>query len=527
MSFRELTMIDVREVLRRMQAGQSARQLARDGVVDRKTAGRYFEAARQHEIGPETDLTDALVREVAQYIQTRPEPPPTDVRQELQKHRATIEAGLTAERPLRLVRVQELLARDGVEISYSSLRRYAHAEFGWKERRSSVRIDDPPAGEEAQIDFGHMGFVFDATGKRRKLWALVVTLTVSRYMFVWPTLEQTTAAVCAGLDAAWRFFGGVTKRVLPDNMSSAIVRADPLQPTIQPAFLEYAQARGFFVDPARVRRPQDKARVENQNAYVRERCFDGEHIDTVDAWRTHCERWCRDVAGARVHGTTRLVPRDVYESAERPHMLPPPTEPFDVPVWTEAKVHPDHHVQVARALYSVPTAYLGRTVRVRLDSSSVRLYLGSELIKIHTRVEPGRRSTDASDYPVGKADYALRSVDRVRQQARLRGAHVGDFVAALLEGPLPWAKMRQAYALLRLCDRYGEERVDQLCARALAFEVFDVVRLERMLKAAQTTREPAAPAGRVVLLPVGRFARSKEAFVTRATCTDREEGGAS
>ena len=62
MSFRELTMIDVREVLRRMQAGQSARQLARDGVVDRKTAGRYFEAARQHEIAAEIELTDALVR---------------------------------------------------------------------------------------------------------------------------------------------------------------------------------------------------------------------------------------------------------------------------------------------------------------------------------------------------------------------------------------------------------------------------------------------------------------------------------
>ncbi|NVL83986.1 hypothetical protein, partial [Escherichia coli] len=73
MSFRELTMIDVREVLRRLQAGQSARQVARDGVVDRKTAARYFDAARACEIGTETELSDALVAEVAQRVQARPE----------------------------------------------------------------------------------------------------------------------------------------------------------------------------------------------------------------------------------------------------------------------------------------------------------------------------------------------------------------------------------------------------------------------------------------------------------------------
>ncbi|NVL73346.1 IS21 family transposase, partial [Escherichia coli] len=73
------------------------------------------------------------------------------------------------------------------------------------------------------------------------------------------------------------------------------------EPGIQRSFLEYAQTRGFFVDPARVRHPQDKARVENQIAYVRERCFDGESLVSLDAWREHAEQWCRDVAGARVH----------------------------------------------------------------------------------------------------------------------------------------------------------------------------------------------------------------------------------
>jgi hypothetical protein len=361
-------------------------------------------------------------------------------------------------------------------------------------------------------------------GVRRKLWALVVTLTVSRYMFVWPLLAQTTLALCEGLDAAWRFFGGIPKRIVPDNMTSAVVRPDAKDPGIQRGFMEYAQARGFFVDPARVRRPQDKPRVENQIAYVRERCFDGETIVSVPQAREHAETWCRDVAGARVHGTTRRVPREVYETEEKEHMLPAPTAAFDVPTWTRAKVHPDHHVQVARSLYSVPTAYLGQRLEVRIDRVSVRLYRGSDLVKMHMRVAPGKRATDPRDYPEGKADYATRSVERICAQARARGGHVGDFVAKLLDGPLPWTKMRQAYGLLRQCDRYGNAKVDALCNRSLAFGVLDVGRIERMLKAATKIESEGEREGRVVTLPVARFARDPATFATRQP--GREDGGA-
>lgn len=520
MSFRELTMIDVREVLRRMQAGQSARQLARDGVVDRKTAGRYFEAARACGVGSETALDDGLVAEVASRVQARREAPASEPYKQLETHRSRIEEWLRAERPLRLVRVRELLARDGIEIAYTTLRRFAHHELGWRERMPTVRVDNPPMGEEAQIDFGHVGFLADAEGKRRKLWALVVILTASRYMFVWPLLVQTTVALCEGLDAAWLFFGGVPKRIVPDNMTSAVVRPDAKDPGIQRSFLEYAQARGIFVDPARVRRPQDKPRVENRIAYVRERCFDGESFASLDEARTHAERWCRDVAGTRVHGTTRRVPREVYETEEKPFMLAAPTASFDVPTWTSAKVHPDHHVQIAHALYSVPTAYLGQQLEVRLDRASVRLYRGSDLVKIHPRVAPGKRSTDPGDYPVGKAGYALRSVERISSQARAHGVHVVEFTDRLLAGPLPWTRMRAAYGLLRLCDRYGAARVDALCARAIAFDVLDVGRIERMLKTATKVETQAIARGQVVTLPVGRFARDPASFAT----TRRHDG---
>ena len=141
-------MIDVREVLRRWQAGQSARQMAREGVVSRRTAARYIEAAKELGLAPDSELTDEAVRAVAERVQARPEPEPSEVRQVLEQHRSRIEHWL--EHDLTLVRVHELLARDGISVAYTTLRRYAHDELGWKERGPTVLIDDPPPGEEAQ-----------------------------------------------------------------------------------------------------------------------------------------------------------------------------------------------------------------------------------------------------------------------------------------------------------------------------------------------------------------------------------------
>jgi len=151
---------------------------------------------------------------------------------------------------------------------------------------------------------------------------------------------------------------------------------DALSATLVSAFLDYVQTRGIFVDPARIRSPKDKPRVENQVAYVRESWFDGETFTDLDDARESAAQWSRDVAGLRVHGTTRQVPREVFEATEKSAMLAPPVAPFDVPLWAEAaKVHPDHHIQVARALYSVPTLYLRKKVRARADKT-VRAPLG-------------------------------------------------------------------------------------------------------------------------------------------------------
>lgn len=514
MAYRELTMIDVREVLRRWQSRQSIKSMARGTRLDRKTVRRYVAAAESLGIEPTTELSDGVVHEVAQYVQSRPQPPPSEAWKTLIGHGLRIRQWL--DEGLHLSRVHALLARDGVDVTYASLRRFAVRELGWGERQATVLLNDPPAGQEAQIDFAEMGRVHDPdSGRARRLWVLIVTLSFSRHMFVWPTFSQTTSAVIEGLEAAWRFFGAMPRTLVPDNPTTMVVGADPACPKLNEVFGEYVQARGIFVDPARVARPRDKARVERQVQHVRGNWFAGESCETLSDWRASAETWCRDVAGTRVHGTTRKVPREVFEQTERAAMLPAPTEPFDVPAWVEAKVHPDHHVQVARALYSVPTAHLHKRVRVRVDSRVVRIYVSTELVKMHPRQPPGGRSTDATDYPAGKSAYALRSVDALLERARQRGHHVGRYAETMLSGPLPWTQMRAAYALLSLCDKYGDGRVEAVCQSALSFDVIDVRRIGRMLKLA-ISKPPQGGAGNVVQLPLPapRFARHEQHFRT-------------
>lgn len=526
MTYRELTMTDVREVLRRWATGQAEREIARETGTDRKTVARYRAVAEELALARDRALTDEELSEVAKRLQTRPARELSSEWTEIAAHRDKIVEWLGRTRPLRLTKIHTLLVRDhGLGASYYTLRRYAMQELGWRKKTPTILLEDPPAGQEAQIDFGRMGQILDeASGRMRVLWALIVTLSFSRYQFVWPTFLQTTQAVCEGLDRAWWFFGAMTRTILPDNMKAIVKDPDALSPRLTASFLDYVQARNIFVDPARIRSPRDKARVENQVPYVRESWFDGETFSGLEDARRCAEHWCRDIAGTRVHGTTRKVPHEVFELLEKPAMLPPPDELYDVPIWVEdAKVHPDHHIQFARALYSVPTLYLRKRVRVRADKQLIKIYFGAELIKVHNRQPPGGRSTDTSDYPQDKAAYALRSVDALLARAREKGTHVAQYAERLLGGALPWTRMRQAYALLRLCEKYGEGRVEAVCQSALAFDVVDIARITRMLKTASKLSTPSAKAGtKVVSLATPRFARPETHFATKPESTKKE-----
>ena len=523
MAYRELFVVEIKEVMRLWAAGHGYRTIARMAAVDRKTVRRYVEVASA--LGLERGdsrraIEDAFVTEVVSHVRPGARPTPGAMREHCRKHaeliRGWVKDGCKGPKIVRL-----LARHAGVVVPQRTLQRFVTEDLGHNaKQRSTMRLVDPPPGQILEVDFLQLGsFVERGTGRKRTMHALLCLAANSRHQFVWPCLSQTRDDVIAGLEAAWAFFGGVFPVLVPDNMSSAIRKADPVAPLLTEDFFEYTQHRNFVVDPARPRKPRDKARVERQVRYVRDDYFRGETFGSVEEARREAERWCREEAGRRTHGTTRQRPAEAFERDELPLLAAPPSDSYDVPVHSTVTLGRDHAVVVNYALYSVPFSVRPGELRVRRDRATVKLYSGGVLIKTHPRQPEGGASIDPQDAPPGKAELVLRDGASLCQVAAAHGASVGIYVERLLEGPLPWTRMRQVYRLLGLCQRHGGDWVDEACARALELDVVDVMRIQRMLERGLVQRgllqrprpKPSAPSNVVPL----RFGRDPSAWQTQ------------
>ena len=209
---------------------------------------------------------------------------------------------------LRLTKIRKLLGRQGVVIAYPTLHRFAVLELQFGKTATTIPVLDGEPGHELQVDTGWVGWLTLPERTRRRFRAWIFTAVRSRHRFVYPTFEETTVRAIDACEAAWDFFGGVFKVLIPDNTKAIIADADPLAPRITPAFLEYAQARHFHIDPARVRHARDKGRVERAVPGVRDDCFAGEVL--------------HDARG-RAHVGPAVVPRRLRAAPAQSHAAPP------------------------------------------------------------------------------------------------------------------------------------------------------------------------------------------------------------
>jgi transposase len=524
MAFREVSVNEIREVLRLWLGvvglpAPGLRTIAAHCGVDRKTVRRYVEAAQAAGLSRDDSaeaFDDSLIGAVAEVV--RPVRP--------QGHGAAWErlapfesqirtwvAGDGEHPPLTITKIEVLLARQGCVVPYRTLHRFASQHCGFGRRNgTTVRVADGDPGIECQVDFGYLGMLTDtADGRRRKVYALIFTAVFSRHMFVWLSYSQTLAAVIAGCEAAWEFFGGVFAVLVPDNMKPVIAAADAVNPQFTQGWLDYASHAGFVTDPARVRSPKDKPHVERAVQYVRGNYWAGETFTDLNTAQQAAERWCAQTAGTRIHGTTCARPAEVFTTEEQPKLLPVPMV-YDVPVFKQVKVHRDFHAEVAKALYSLPQQWIGATLDVRADSELVKFYHHGQVVKVHPRKPAGGRSTDRADLPEHKTGYALRDLARLIAACAAHGPNIGTYAERILDDPLPWTRMRTVYRLQGLVRRYGAQRVDQACSQALDLDVVSVNKIASILERATENTTPALP--RVVGHTSTRFARDPSEFTT-------------
>lgn len=509
-------MRDIAEILEHWQAGRSICAISRSLGVCRATVRKYVYAAeargyRQGDPTP-TQGWKAFLREVI------PKPPDPSTRSEtfarLLPYQDEIREALATTTAATIW--QRLHDDGGVKVSLPSFYRYLSCFLTdvWKKPRIiTVRRSEPPPAEEAQIDFGYLGTWQDPrSGKSSRLWAFALILSFSRHMFVRVVtrMDQREWLMCH--TSAFDFFSGVPKRIVPDNLKTGIIKADLYDPKFNQGYEELAHHYGIIIDPARSGKPRDKARVERVIPYIRDSFWSGRDFTSLEGMNKQALEWCLKVAGLRQHGTTHQQPLTLFHLAEEKELKPLPVAPFEIATWHRAKVARDCHIQVNSTLYSVPYRYVGKTVDVKLGTKMVEVYLDYELVKTHLRGAKGQRVTDWNDYPPEKAAFFQRTPDWYRSRASLIGTSTRETIEALLEEHA-FHHLRQCQGILRLAEKYGQERLERACARANAFgdPTYRTVKtiLERGLDKEPTLFEPARPAGAFLHGPEQLFCSTK------------------
>lgn len=261
-----------------------------------------------------------------------------------------------------------------------------------------------------------------------------------------------------------------------------MVKADLYDPTINRAYAELERHYGFVADPAKVRTPEHKGKVERSVPVVRQQLVAGrQYLDLADA-NEKALSWSLAAIGREKHGTTHEEPMLRFERDEKSCLIPLPAARFEIPLWKQCTVHPDHHVVFDKSYYSVPTRYVGKEVWVRGTFRLTEIFLEGARIKCHARAhKAGTWRTDMNDYPEKAKAFLFAHPTWCRQQAESLGESISLMVQQILE-PHSLVNLRKAQAVLRLADKHGADKLDAACRHLLAHGSTSRSSLQRLLE---------------------------------------------
>jgi transposase len=509
-------MNEILEIIYQWHQGAGFKAIRRSLGFDRNTVRKYVRMAQSvgvekgRPLPDEGELSTRL--KAVQDAEILYETPAQDL---IDSHRdwvgSLLEKGVQGKQIWRLF--QE---RTGLAIGYSTLKRYLSTQFQWGAPPVTVRLEVEP-GSQGQVDFGYVGKMRDpSSGKIRKAWAFMMTLSYSRHRFVRLVFSQDIPTWTDCHIRAFEFFGGIPAAIVLDNLKSGVVKPDLYDPTLNRAYAELERHYGFVADPAKVASPKQKGKVERNVPVVRNHLLAGRDFRDLDEANERALRWSREEIGMEIHGTTKRRPYEVFQKEEAARLKPLPAEPYECPLWKSCKVHPDHHVVFDLSYYSLPTRFIGQEVWVRGGSKLVQIFQKEQLIKTHVRaLVPGTWKTDSADYPPSKLAYLMATPTYCRKKA----AEVGPQTEALIQeilGDHVMRNLRKAQAILRLAKKYGSASMEAAAQRALLFGNCNYKSIQTILeKGWETLKSPASDSQPVLpLSPLGqRFLRPPDYFV--------------
>jgi transposase len=496
----------LRDLIYRLRCGESERRIARDLGLSRTTVHKYREwATAQGYLEPGSPVPDAAT--LGATLGKAPRPP--RVVSSVEPHRDVVER-LVEQGVEKMAIFQRLQEHYGYEGSYSSVRRFVR-QLCPAAPDVVVRVHTAP-GEEIQVDFGAVGQLYDpASGRLRTAYVFVATLCYSRHQYAELVFDQKVPTWIGLHRRAFESWGGVPRRVVPDNLKAAVVQVLVHDPVLGEAYRRLALHYGFLISPTRPYTPRHKGKVESGVHYVKRNFMAGQAFLDIHVANQHLRTWVQERAGTRIHGTTHQAPLYLFREYEQAALLPLPEAPFTLLEIRPVTVHPDCHVRIDKSYYSVPYTYQGHTLEAYIGEEIVEIYQGLELVTTHPRShKPGEWHTRLEDYPEHKAAYLQRTPDYCRQLASQVGPATRQVVDTLL-GERPLYRLRAVQAILRLQETVGALRLEAACARALHFGDPRYRRIKEILNAA-LDKEPLPQTAAAPVAQAHRFARSVDEF---------------
>jgi transposase len=468
MPAKRLSMRQVKEVLRlKWACGLSDRQIAHSLRISRPTVADYVRRAQaaglSWPLSPDHD-DDALERRL--FVRTDTKPPARRPMPDWSLvHRELKRKGVTL-----VLLWQEYKATTPNGLQYSQ---FCEAYRKWANHLDLVMRQHHRAGETLFVDYaGQTVPVVDPhTGEVQEASIFIAVLGASNYTYVEATWSQSLPDWIGSHVRAFEALGGVPQVLVPDNLKAAVTRPHRYEPELNRTYLDMAQHYGVAIVPARVARPRDKAKVEVG-------------VQVVERWilarlRNHTFFALAELNTAITALKTELNQRpfkklpgsrqSLFASLDRPALTPLPATPYQYAEWKLVRVNIDYHVEVAGHYYSVPYALVKHQLEARLSAHTVELFHKGKRVASHRRsAHKGRHTTVVAHMPKAHQHYTEWTPTRLIRWAAQTGHACARVVETILASrPHPQHGFRSCLGIMRLGKRYGDDRLEAACRRAM------------------------------------------------------------
>lgn len=435
-----------------LEKGISQRAISRELGISRKTVKKYFDEFKKGEVLK----TPIIERD-----------------KKLDAFKESIEDWLL--QGLTGVLIQEqLLKEKGIKVGYATVSRFLKQ---FKTPEVYIPLIGKPA-EEAQVDFGYLGrFLKD--GKQVKVWCFSIVLSHSRYSYHCLVTNQSVSTFIQCHIEAFEYFGGVPQTVKIDNLKAGVITPNFYEPTIQRQYAEFLEYYQSAPITARIRRGQDKGKVEAGVKYVKNNFLKRITHKDYGLLKKELLEWTNQTCNQRLHGTTKKVPLEVFEASEKQWLKPLPQKRYEVLKVEQRKVNNYGHISFKNNYYSVPYQYIGKTLTIKSTATLLKVYDDVQQVALHPICDHQGEFISLQAHRPPKKQK--KSEQEYIQKAIAFGEHTYGFLQKLKEEkPFHWQRMMQG--IFNLKHHYSTQIVNSACKRALCYNALSYSSVKNICK---------------------------------------------